>query len=136
MDKSMLKIFKFYRYSMENFYKFDGRASRMEVISFFVVYMLTLFTASVITLIYSNFLNGNADRFLLLWLITAGITVLIHIIPYISLCTRRLHDINVSGWLQLIAYFVPMGSLILFIICSVVEGNTTRNDYGPKPGYY
>jgi uncharacterized membrane protein YhaH (DUF805 family) len=45
--------------------------------------------------------------------------------PLISITTRRLHDVNISGWVQLI-YFIPaIGWIILIVLLSLpsVEPN-------------
>ena len=120
---------------MENFYKFDGRACRMEAISFIIVYSLTLLFVSLLSLIYTEVSHGDTKNFLTFWLTAFGTTTLVHLIPSISLATRRLHDINLTGWLQLI-YFFPTGNLILLIIYCVIPGNERKNQYGfPSENY-
>ncbi|KPG83543.1 hypothetical protein AEQ27_08710 [Frigoribacterium sp. RIT-PI-h] len=45
------------------------------------------------------------------------------IVPFLSLGARRLHDIDLSGWLQLINLVPSLGGFVLFILSLL----------GPKP---
>ena len=56
------------------------------------------------------------------------------IIPYVSLCVRRLHDTGQSGFLFFI-YFIPLaGPFILLYFCSI-DSDQNTNEYGPSPKY-
>jgi uncharacterized membrane protein YhaH (DUF805 family) len=46
------------------------------------------------------------------------------IVPNLSLGVRRLHDVDLSGWLILLALFPYLGGLVIFILSLL----------GPKPG--
>lgn len=48
-----------------------------------------------------------------------------------SLYIRRLHDMNLTGWLSILLLINPV-SLILYIILQVVEGTDGPNKYGPE----
>ena len=50
-------------------------------------------------------------------------------IPYISVTAGRLHDINKSGWLQLIG-IIPLVGWIVMIIWCATEGEKKKNQYG------
>ncbi|WP_036839416.1 DUF805 domain-containing protein [Pleomorphomonas oryzae] len=79
-----------------NYAKFEGRASRSEfwwtVLFVFVVGIATSFIP---------FVN-------IAW-------SLVTIVPSISLAARRLHDINRSGWLQLLAMSFPIGTVAVIV---------------------
>ena len=53
-------------------------------------------------------------------------------IPFITVTTRRLHDSNKSGWVQLL-YLIPVLGWLLMILFLVTEGNDGRNQYGEDP---
>ena len=53
-------------------------------------------------------------------------------IPFIAVTTRRLHDSNKSGWVQLL-YLIPVLGWLLMILFLVTEGNDGRNQYGEDP---
>ena len=55
---------------------------------------------------------------------------IIGLIPFISVTTRRLHDINKTGFAQFIVLIPFLGILILIIWC-VTEGEKKKNFYGP-----
>ena len=64
--------------------------------------------------------------FLLLILIIVGainaqlsrLLIIIMIIPTLAVTTRRLHDMNFSGWWQLAYLFPPLGIVLLMICCT------------------
>ena len=53
-------------------------------------------------------------------------------IPFITVTTRRLHNSNKSGWVQLL-YLIPVFGWLLMILFLVTEGNDGRNQYGEDP---
>ena len=53
--------------------------------------------------------------FLAVW----GLINLIHVIPWLALCVRRLHDVNRSG-LWLLAGLIPIAGFIFLLICAVM----------------
>ncbi len=76
---------------------FSGRASRSEYWYFFLFYVLCVTGASVISEILSF------------------LVVLALFLPTIAVATRRLHDTNRSGWLQLLG-IIPIVGFILLIV--------------------
>ena len=50
------------------------------------------------------------------------------LLPSFSVMTRRLHDINRSGWWQLL-YITIIGIVLLVIWCAT-EGENKKNKYG------
>jgi uncharacterized membrane protein YhaH (DUF805 family) len=46
---------------------------------------------------------------------------------------RRLHDLNASGWWQLIT-LIPMGQLLMIGLI-FFKGTPTANNYGEPPSY-
>lgn len=102
---------------VENYFNFDGRASRAEFWWFFlfnliVCMILGLFgkLGNVLTCIWS----------------------LAILLPYLGLGARRLHDINKSGWLMLVC-MIPLVGFILLIIWWAKAGDTAENRFGPVP---
>lgn len=79
-----------------NYFNFSGRASRSEF------WWAILFV----------FIGGTIASFVSL--INAVWTLAIFF-PSIALAARRLHDINRSGWLQLMSLFFPIGFVALIV---------------------
>lgn len=79
-----------------NYFNFSGRASRSE---FWWAILFNFLVGLVVSLIpFVNMLWSLATFF-----------------PSISLATRRLHDTNRSGWLQLLALCVPIGTVATIV---------------------
>ena len=89
----------------KNFFNFQGRAARSEYWFSF----LFVFCSSVVLEIIDN--SGIIS---LIW-------SLILFLPSIAVAARRLHDINRSGWHQLLYCFAPVG-LILVIVWYCTPG--------------
>ena len=129
MRKNYLKILFTYKSSM-----FQGRISRkeywMSVLCYYVLNSL-LYLAFYQTVpkpgtpILPIPLNENLIAIIYL------IFVFITFIPYNALAVRRLHDLNLSGWLQIL-FYVPFCGLV-FMFLYLHKGNPNKNQYGDPP---
>ena len=103
----------------DNYFNFEGRASRYEYWWFVVINLM-------ITVI-CNFLDyafGIA--------ICSALVSLALLCPGLGLCVRRLHDINRSGWWVLIT-IVPLVGWIILIVWLATKGDAAANEYGEVP---
>lgn len=102
---------------LKNYCNFEGRATRAEFWWFF------LFTFII------GLICGVLGR---VGTILSGIIGLGLLLPNLGLSVRRLHDINKSGWLLLLA-FIPLVGAIILIVWWAKEGDPEPNQYGPVP---
>lgn len=101
---------------------FSGRALRSE----FWWFVLFSFLGGIVTVILDvMFLGYSIESFGPVNLI---FTVAL-ILPGIAVTARRLHDINKSGWWQLIELTII--GILLIIIWNATEGEKKKNIYGP-----
>jgi uncharacterized membrane protein YhaH (DUF805 family) len=99
---------------------FDGRASRSE---FWWFYLFTF----VIQLLIYGFAGVMPSFFGVIGLVVAvGLFV-----PTIAVGCRRLHDRNMSGWLQLIS-IIPLAIVVLWVLWAMA-GTEGDNKYGAQP---
>jgi uncharacterized membrane protein YhaH (DUF805 family) len=102
-------------------FSYSGRSNREECIfyiSFFMIY-------GNIVLMLNKYYSDH-------WVVMILANVILSLTPAIfSLITRRLHDLNASGWWQLI-FFIPFG-LILFFALPFKKGTEGTNRYGEQP---
>ncbi|QEL65196.1 hypothetical protein OTERR_17200 [Oryzomicrobium terrae] len=82
---------------------FEGRASRSE----YWWWLLFLLLASIV----ANLINENLGSLVSLALL----------LPSLAVATRRLHDIDRSGWWQLIGLIPVIGTVVMIYWC-VQEG--------------
>ena len=99
------------RTCFEKYANFNGRASRSEFWWFYLFYTLCWIIGFVI--------NPVVELVVVLGLL----------LPYIAVAARRLHDIDKSGWLQLIGLIPLIGWIIMIIWCAT-EGHKKKNKYG------
>jgi uncharacterized membrane protein YhaH (DUF805 family) len=100
---------------------FGGRAARSEY------WYWTLFRVLLIGGIALLALIAQTPALLAL----IGLEILVMLLPSLAVSVRRLHDINMSGWLLLIA-LIPGGSLLI-IVLACIPGTQGGNKYGPGP---
>ncbi len=115
----MDQIINAYRLYFANFANFNGRTRRRD-------YWTVALTNAIIASILST-LGVYVGLFGML----AKLFSLVCLIPSISICTRRLHDIGKSGWWQLIA-LTGIGAFILLIM-ACLDSKPGDNQYGPNP---
>jgi len=117
----------------ENFSNFEGRARRSEYWWFTLInaiFGIVVFILSIVVLIIFGSLElpgVGAVIFLLMNVIYAFAVF----VPSFAAGVRRLHDIDKSGWLMVLA-FVPLASIVLLILL-FVEGTPGPNQFGADP---
>ena len=113
----------------KRYFKFSGRASKEEYWMFFLFMMLSYVIAIVLD-VYLGFWDNEEAMGLF-----SAILILVFFIPYISLTARRFHDINKSGWFQLI-FMIPLVGFIAWLIWMCSDSvNGKHNRFG-KPVKY
>lgn len=106
---------------LKKYADFEGRARRSEY-WWFVLFQLLVsfglgFTPGVLGI--SEVLAGGL----------ALLFSLAMLLPSIAVAARRLHDVNRSGWWQLIGFTII--GIIPLIIWLCIPGDAQANDYGP-----
>ncbi len=99
--------------------QFDGRAQREEYWMYFLFYIISYIVVAFVSyILHMPFL--------------VVIFILAILMPSIAITTRRLHDINRSGWWQLLGLIPIIGGIIL-LIWYVTDSDSGSNQYGPNP---
>lgn len=109
-----------------NYANFNGRARRKEYWMFTLFYIIASFVLSIVDSILGT-MNMQIGIGLL-----GGLFALASFLPAIAVAARRLHDINKSGWWQLIAIIPIIGWLVLFIFY-IMDSNPGENSFGANP---
>ena len=100
---------------------FSGRASRSE----YWWFALFLFIAGIVTSIVDVMIMGySSENFGPINAIFSVITFL----PGLAVGARRLHDIDRSGWWQLLVFTII--GIILLVIWFATAGNNKKNKFG------
>jgi uncharacterized membrane protein YhaH (DUF805 family) len=110
------------RSALSKYATFNGRASRSEFWFFYLFLVIVDSVASIIDAFIIN--NSNSPL--------TAIMGLVFLIPLIAVATRRLHDIDSSGWWQLLV-FVPIVGAIVLIIWLCTAGTPGSNRFGSNP---
>lgn len=59
----------------------------------------------------------------------SDIFTLVLLVPSLAMTTRRLHDINKSGWWQLL-FLIPFIGFIVLLVWLCIKGDVGPNQYG------
>ena len=102
---------------------FSGRASRSEFWFFVLFGILGGIIASIIDVMILDYPFEENGPINLIFSVAL-------IVPSLSVAARRLHDINKSGWWQLLWITIIGG--ILLIIWHATEGENKKNKFGPS----
>ena len=138
----MERIWNLFMYAIKKPNKFEGRACRMEAISFALVSTIIFLGLIILMLILMGLgsaasSNGSGSGiFGILSLLVGLLTLILGIIllvPGWGVGCRRLHDLNLSGWLQLL-YIVPVINgfigIVFFVMFYFIPGTEGDNQYG------
>jgi uncharacterized membrane protein YhaH (DUF805 family) len=110
----------YYLMGYRRYIDFRGRSTRTEY------WMFVLFHV-IVAGILITLAGAVSDRLIFLF----SIYYLGTIVPLIALATRRLHDVGLTGWLQLLA-IIPLGGLaVIVMVC--LPGVHGPNKHGPDP---
>ena len=103
----------------KKYFDFHGRALRSEFWYFQLFYWMIFVLSIILEVIFlsNSYSFGSITDFI--WLI--------FIIPHINVTTRRLHDVNRSGWWQLL-YFTIIGGFVILYWC-IIKGRDEGNKY-------
>jgi uncharacterized membrane protein YhaH (DUF805 family) len=105
---------------LKKYAEFSGRARRQE----FWMFVLINFAITIVLGIIDGLL-GDAG-------LLGSIYGLAVLVPSIAVGARRLHDINKTGWLQLVG-LIPLIGWIIVIIWFAKAGDVGPNAYGADP---
>ena len=106
-------------YCFSNYFNFNGRGSRSEYWWFYLFATLCAFVGSV----WDASMGDTSGSGFMYWL-----SVIVTFCPSIAAGSRRLHDVNKSGWLQLLA--ITIIGIIPLIIWMASVGEKKKNKYG------
>ena len=127
--------FFWFVYSLKNYGNFNGRARRREWWSFWFLNSIAYIPLALIeTSIDSR--NGAeiSDMQSILFLLIVIFTIVYWlgmITPFLSVTTRRLHDIGLSAWWLLLVFTPCIGGIFL-TVCALISGNKFRNKFGEQ----
>ena len=105
---------------------FTGRARRSEYWWFVLAYSLV---SGVLSGIGQAIGSGGLGTVISIISLIVSLGCLV---PSISVCTRRLHDIGKSGWWQLIGLVPCVGAILLIVWCAK-DSDPGDNMYGSNP---
>jgi uncharacterized membrane protein YhaH (DUF805 family) len=107
---------------LRRYFQFTGRAPRAEYWYFTLFAFLTGVAADLADLIC---FGPNHEIF-------ASIASLALLIPGLAVWTRRMHDLDRTGWWWLLM-FVPVIGWMILLVWACTRGTRGPNRYGPDP---
>lgn len=108
---------EYFKDALTRYAEFTGRATRRQ----FWMYILFYLIFYIVTVVIDSILGIG----LISTLYSLGL-----LIPSLAIGCRRLHDINMSGWWQLLMLIPILGTLVL--IYFYVQPSREDNQFGPR----
>ncbi len=108
--------------SFRKYFDFSSRSSRSEY-WFFMLFLQIIYWFGVILYSFTEYLIVEQINIILLF----GL-----LIPHSTVCIRRLHDVNRSGWWGLI-FLSIIGIFPLIYWMGFKKGDANENEYGHNP---
>lgn len=106
--------------SLKNAFNFDGRARRSEFAHYYIFTLLVMFVAKALASTFGFFVGGY---------FMVGLVGLILLVPMLSVSSRRLHDLNLSGWMQIV-FLIPIVGFFFILYVMFSDSKTGSNQYG------
>lgn len=116
------------RTCLRQYATFSGRARRSEFWWWWLFTLLASMVASGLDQAVLGYSFTSADETGPI----GGIVGLLLCLPTLAVTARRLHDINKSGWWQLIS-LIPIVGWILMLVWTIRNGDAGDNLFGPDP---
>lgn len=126
---------KLYNLFIANWFRIKGRASRKEYICRFLMMWVLVYIGNIVCDDLDKYLDFSEPNLIavlgtfIFFLLTC--IFILSIIQVFFVTHRRLHDLNTSGWWQLIT-FVPCGQLLMIGLI-FYKGTAGVNKYGEPP---
>ena len=114
-----------YLKALKQYATFSGRSQRSEYWFFILFYSIGYIVLSFVDGMIGTF-SFEAGMGLL-----SGIFLLAHLLPYIGVSVRRLHDIGKSGWWYLLVILPIIGPIVLLLF--FIMDSKEDNQYGANP---
>ncbi len=134
---SNFKFSKLYNLLFKGWFRTTGRSSRLEYTCRFILFWCIGFSIIGAIKIFDPIMKNTDNLFtalvILLLMIVCLLLFFLSLAQVFFVTHRRLHDLNSSGWWQLIT-FVPLGQ-ILMIGFFFFKGTPETNQYGSPPTY-
>ena len=114
------------RIGFQKYRDFSGRSTKPEYWKWFLFVLIGVLILSILDIRMHtyNFQAGGG--------LYGGLFRVVTLIPSLSLGARRLHDINRTGWWQLLL-FIPVIGWIALLVLAAKDGDVGKNRYGQDP---
>jgi uncharacterized membrane protein YhaH (DUF805 family) len=107
-----------------------GRSQRKEFAYFFIVTVV----AGIALLNIGNAIGSDGTQTITPTRVLMGLYFAAIIGPRFTLTIRRLHDVEITGWLALLG-LVPYAGLVLDVFCLIADTNPRPNKWGVSPKF-
>jgi uncharacterized membrane protein YhaH (DUF805 family) len=111
-------------------FEIRGRSQRKEFAHFFTVNVIV----GLALLFIGDAFGSDETQTITPTRLLMGLYLAAIIVPRTSLMIRRLHDLEITGWIALLN-LVPYAGLVLDVFCLIADTNPRPNKWGVSPKY-
>tara|TARA_Y100000590_G_scaffold71530_1_gene78604 strand:+ start:18009 stop:18392 length:384 start_codon:yes stop_codon:yes gene_type:complete len=98
------------KYGLNNYFRFKGKSSKANFWWFQLFIILGFFISVILDKLLFGIDSFSSENFFGL---IGNLWGLFIIVPFLSIGTRRIHDIGKNGWWQLLLFLIIIGWIIL-----------------------
>ena len=113
-----MNFFQSIKYCLKHYSDFNGRASRSEFWWFFLFEYIVVLIGDILDIGFLSYFDANQE-----WGILGTISIIALTLPSLAVGARRLHDINRSGWWQLLYCAFAVGGILDVEFSSYLDAN-------------
>ena len=114
----------------EFLFSFKGRINRLQYLCYLLMSLLFFFFLFILSEVALHIIGLPID----VWIILALSFLIVWLCVSCIVSTKRLQDINLSGWCLLFGLIFPIGAIVLLVILCCLPGTPGSNNYGGR--YY
>jgi uncharacterized membrane protein YhaH (DUF805 family) len=118
---------KYANHALKNLFNYKDRACRKEFWLYLIVALILLILVFTILYVILMGYAGFTEKTLHSKMNT--LSVIATVVFFGGIMVRRLHDVNVTGWVAFVCFFIPLVGLIF----GFVPGTKGPNKYGAAP---
>jgi len=120
-----MNFFQSINYCLKHYSDFNGRASRSEFWWFFLFENIVVSIGEILDYGFLSYLDADQE-----WGIFGTISLIALLLPSLAVGARRLHDINRSGWWQLLYCAVLVGEILDYGFLSYLDADQEWGIFG------
>lgn len=123
-----------FKYCMQHYADFTGRATRAEYWSFSAVLASLMLILAVVVFLPLLIFPRQSELLVVSLVLLYLLAILSFLVPSLAVTWRRLHDIGLSGAFFFVSWIPYVGGIVLLVM-TLLDSRPGPNEFGPPTKY-